>query len=197
MKTAETFAFAAGVARQSDPALAVVYTDQAIDYLQRSIQHGQPKEIWVFLNNPFFEPIVDDPHLIPLQIDAELDNIPAIKLARQGDATRARAELVTLLQKGDDSSAYLRAEFLVDVILGDELQARRRLETAIADLPEHHEWRYWGAIAAYAVGSDILSEKTPDLAREFADRAFEMLEARTKMPIGRFVSAFRRDLLMH
>src|SRR5207247_9293247 len=129
------------------------------------------------------------------QMDAEFNNIAAVRFARTGDAEKARAELLTVLQK-EDSLAQMRAQTLVDVFLGDYEPAVRRIETAIADLPESSDLRYWGAAASYALASHALRDTSPERARECADRAIALLRKRIEVPYGLLYANFRQELLM-
>ncbi len=193
--TAQVDAVAAGIARQADPARAAAYTDRAIAQLRQAIRNGETNSIWWYLTDIFFEPIVDDPRMIDLQVEAEVDNIPALKFALRGDAELARKELVDLLQKSNDQAANPRTEFLVEVLLGNEDRAERRLE---AMLTNAESIEYWGMAGGYSVASHLLATKNPDRAQWYADRAFELLNKRIAIPwSGSVAAAFRRELLTH
>jgi formylglycine-generating enzyme required for sulfatase activity/serine/threonine protein kinase len=191
---AQVFAVAAGITRKHDPARAAAYTDRAIQHLQQAIANGDTNNIWWYLTDVLFQPIFDDPRMIKLQIDAELDANAAIKYARQGHGEQARQELLTLLRKGEDPASNSRAEVLVALILGDDARAQQLIESAGPDEPEWQE--YWGRAGACSVASYLLAKKDPEHARWFADRAFEILERKAASHWGGTTTAiFRRELL--
>ena len=73
-------------AQQTDKSRAADYADRAIENLEKSIKYGETRSIWWFLTDPFFQYIVDNPGMIRIQFEAELDNVSGTLAARKGDA---------------------------------------------------------------------------------------------------------------
>ncbi|MHB8861728.1 MAG: SUMF1/EgtB/PvdO family nonheme iron enzyme [Pirellulaceae bacterium] len=186
------YGWAAQAAAAQAPERARQFTDKALSFLNRAVQSGY-YAISLFVD-PWFATIRDDPRSQRLQLDMELLASLPVQRARQGNATLARLELAQYQQANHTAEEKLRMMAATLGYLGEDEQAARMIEAAIADKPEDDLRRYWGAACGYGVLVHAVQDSKPDRADAYRDRALELIYERLQRHSGPSQVTFRREL---
>ncbi|MFN0054391.1 MAG: protein kinase domain-containing protein [Planctomycetales bacterium] len=189
------YAWGAQQIAATDPQMAQRYRDRAIELVSKSIAAGDYSN-WIYDDVRCLS-IQTDPRFKKLRFDAELSLWTPVRLARQGLAEPARAELTQALKTSTDANERLRLESATLATLGEDEMGARKLEELLVQNPLDDGIRYWGVAGAYAIMAHIVAERRPDRSRAYSDKAVELMLERLPRINGGSLPAYRRELLAH
>jgi serine/threonine protein kinase/formylglycine-generating enzyme required for sulfatase activity len=187
---AKAYALAAGLVQKDDPRAAKGLIDDACRYFRRYRDGGFRWSAFNLGFYPNFEDIREDPLVRDLQLEFELETMPALKAGRRGDRAEAGRELAKM--QGPEA---LKVAFLVAACFDEDPGATGALEDYIQNPAPPDNARLTLGFNAFAQASAIVRAKHPERAARYADRAVELLRQRLPFVGGIYARNLHRLML--